>query len=139
MAHSKQRQSASADSRAMERLILTDGRYPLDAYAFLHEALGEAVRRVHGEEPGKPGSRHVSGQDICIAARDLAVDRWGMLARTVLRRWNVRGTIDLGEMVYLLVTNDFMQKTPEDSIEDFRDVFDLDEALATPVRFELKE
>jgi uncharacterized repeat protein (TIGR04138 family) len=62
-----------------------------------------------------------------------------MLARTVLRKWNIRETIDFGNMVYLLVEHEFMRKTDEDSLEDFRDVFDFDEAFAVGGEFELKE
>ena len=52
-----------------------------------------------------------------------------MLAGAVLRKWNVRSTLDFGNMVYLLVENGLMHKTAEDSLEDFRDVFDFDEAF----------
>ena len=42
-------------------------------------------------------------------------------------------------MVYLLVTIGFMQKTEEDSLEDFRNVFDFDKAFRIRVQFDLKE
>ena len=32
-------------------------------------------------------------------------------------------------MVYLLVENELMGKTEDDSLEDFRDVYDFDEAF----------
>ena len=124
---------------SMERLIMADGRYPVDAYAFLHDGLAVAVKRVHGEKPGEPGQRHVSGADLCKALRDLAIERWGMLARTVLRRWNINATFDFGQMVYLLVNKGFMQKTEEDSVEDFRNVFEFEGAFRVRMRFELKE
>jgi len=41
--------------------------------------------------------------------------------------------------VYLLIQHEFMRKTEEDSIEDFRDVFDLDKDLAPGDDLELKE
>ncbi len=141
----------------MEDVIRSDGRYPLEAYAFLHDGLTtavrkiygsgpaegvqehEAVRKIYGPGPGEGVQRHVSGQDLCGSLRDLALERWGMLARTVLRKWNIRETIDFGNMVYLLVEHDFMKKTDEDSLEDFRDVFDFDEAFAHGGEFELKE
>ncbi len=127
-------------AEAMTRLIIDDGRYPLDAFEFLHEGLELAARRVYGET-GEPvhGRRHVSGAQLCEAIRDLAVERWGPLAKTVLRRWRICSTIDFGHMVYLLVNNDFMQKTDEDSLEDFRDVYDFDGAFPMRGEFELKE
>ncbi len=124
----------------MEDVIRSDGRYPLEAYAFMHDGLTTAVRKIYSpDEPTEGGQQHVSGQDLCGSLRDLALERWGMLARTVLRKWNIRETIDFGNMVYLLVEHNFMKKTDEDSLEDFRDVFDFDEAFAHGGEFELKE
>lgn len=133
--------------KSMEDVIREDGRYPPEAFAFLHEALNKAVESVHGEKGvsgggasgGATGQRHVSGQQLCLSLRDVALERWGMLAQAVLGRWNIRGTIDFGNMVYLLVENKFMRKTPEDSLDDFRDVFSFDEAFGGAWKFELKE
>jgi len=125
--------------QAMARLILEDGRYPLDAFEFLHQGLERAAQAVHGDQRREPGQRHVSGAQLCHSLRKLALQRWGPLARTVLRRWGVRETLDFGKMVYLLVNNGFMQKTDQDSVEDFRDVYDFDEAFAVATAFTLKE
>jgi uncharacterized repeat protein (TIGR04138 family) len=126
-------------NKSMEQVILEDGRYPPEAYAFLHDGLAKAVKDVHGDKPAPEGQRHVSGRDLCLAMRDLAIERWGLLAPTVLRKWNIRETIDFGNMVYLLIDHNFMRKTEEDSIEDFRDVFDFRQAFADYRTFELKE
>ncbi len=135
--------SADNDSamgpEAMTQLILTDGRYPLDAFEFLHEGLELASRSQYGEEPAAPGQRHVSGAQLCQALRDHAIGRWGPLAPTVLNHWNIGATLDFGHMVYLLVDNGFMQKTAEDNLDDFRDVFDFAPAFQVHVKFELKE
>lgn len=131
----------AGSEKSMEEVIRRDGRYPLEAYSFLHEGLSRAIKTVHGEdrEDLPPGPRHVTGQQLCLALRDVALDRWGMLARTVLERWNIRGTIDFGNMVYLLVQNNFMKKTEEDSLEDFRDVFRFEDGFKVKHEFELKE
>lgn len=132
-------QSDLKGPEAMTQLILTDGRYPLDAFGFLHEGLELAARSQYGDEPASPGERHVSGTQLCEALRDHAIGRWGRLARTVLSHWNIRSTLDFGHMVYLLVDNGFMQKTAEDSVEDFRQVYDFDQAFRIRVKFDLKE
>jgi uncharacterized repeat protein (TIGR04138 family) len=125
---------------SMEEVIHKDGRYPLEAFAFLHEGLGSAVKAAYGAKPQPAaGPRHISGRQLCLALRDLAIQRWGLLARTVLDRWNIRSTIDFGNMVYLLVNNDFMKKTDEDSLEDFRDVFNFEQAFGQNCKFEMKE
>ncbi len=134
-------------TRSLEEVVREDGRYPLEAFGFLHDGLARAVRGVYSdveEEPPAPDEgdppprppRHVTGQQLSEGLRDEAVDRWGLLARTVLGRWNVRATIDFGSMVYLLIENDLMQKTESDSIEDFRDVFDFATAFGSDAVFE---
>ena len=131
-------------------MIREDGRYPPAAYAFLHDGLARAVRAVHGDDAVaraqvaaaaglEAPKSHVSGQQLCEALRLLAIERWGLLARTVLSRWNIRGTIDFGNMVYLLVEHEFMRTSEGDTIEDFRDVFDFEQGLKVPAAFELKE
>jgi len=84
------------------------------------------------EKAGGPErfNRHVSGQQLSWALRDLAIGKWGLMARTVLRRWGVTRTEDFGRMVFALVENDYLQAQPSDSVEDFRDVFDFEEAFS---------
>lgn len=124
--------------KSMEEVIREDGRYAPEAYGFLHECLARAAKAAHGTQAA--GSQHhVTGQQICHACRELAVERYGQLALTVLDKWRVRCTMDLGNMVYLLIKHNFMRKTEEDSIDDFRDVFDFNEAFAHSDNFELKE
>lgn len=128
----------------MEEVVLDDGRYAPEAFGFLHDGLNRAVQDAHGSGADEDmdlesPNRHVSGQELAWALRDLALDRWGMLARMVLRRWGIRRTIDFGNMVYLMIDAGFMRKTDEDSLEDFRDVYDFDEAFSFTGEFELKE
>lgn len=120
-----------------EEVIRRDGRYPREAFAFMQEGLARAVKKVHGEADLPTGKRHVTGRQLCLAMREVAVENWGLLARLVLERWNIRATIDFGNMVYLLIEHDLMAKTDEDSIEDFRDVFDFPEAFELDENFQL--
>ncbi|NQU76169.1 MAG: hypothetical protein HQ546_07650 [Planctomycetes bacterium] len=134
--NAEQPKPKSADT--MTKVILADGRYSLDAFEFLHEALESAVQKFHSEET-ETGKRHVSGHQLCESLRELAIERWGPLARTVLKRWRINATIDFGKMVYMLVENSFMTKTEEDSVEDFRDAYDFDQAFRVQTNFKLKE
>jgi uncharacterized repeat protein (TIGR04138 family) len=111
-----------------ERVVQDDGRYPLDAFAFLYRGLDQASRARHGDEPPSR-SRHVTGQELCQSLRQLAVAQWGPLARLVLERWNIRRTRDFGEMVFLLVQHELMGKQDSDRLEDFDDVYDFREAF----------
>ncbi len=109
--------------------------YPPDAFALVREGLHLAATQVHGPEaelvnPALAGKRHVSGAQLCEALRDLAIRRWGLMARTVLSSWHIHGTLDFGKIVYAMIDNQLMQKTNRDSLEDFRDTFDFDQAFS---------
>lgn len=75
-------------------------------------------------------SRHVSGQQLCLGLRDYAIKRYGMMAPAVLRAWNIRATDDFGRIVFAMIDHRLMSKTAEDSLDDFRSVYDFDEAFA---------
>ena len=134
---------AEQPEKTMDQVIREDGRYPGEAFEFLHEGLNRAVKEIHGEagqDPdAEPAQKHVSGSQLCHALRQEAIERWGMLATTVLNGWKISGTIDFGNMVYLLIRNNFMRKTDGDSIEDFRDVYKFEEAFDAADHFELTE
>ena len=133
---------AHAQVRRLIEVIEADGRYPLEAFRFLQEGLDHAVKMAHGAEAGIKKRRrrrrkgaeaeaddlrqhphHVDGRQLCLGLRDLAEKRWGRMATAVLRGWNVRQTLDFGEMVFVLVENRFLQKTDRDRREDFADVY----------------
>jgi uncharacterized repeat protein (TIGR04138 family) len=48
-----------------------------------------------------------------------------LLADTVLQKWNLNRTLDFGRIVFTLVEAGVLKTTQEDSLEDFRDVYDL--------------
>jgi uncharacterized repeat protein (TIGR04138 family) len=74
-------------------------------------------------------NRHVTGQQLCQAMREIALERWGLMARNVLTRWNITRTEDFGAIVFALVENGWLQKQPTDRIEDFEHVFSFSEAF----------
>ena len=109
--------------------------YPPEAFAFVREGLHLAATQVHGPEaelmnPALAGKRHVSGQQLCEGLRDLAIRRWGLMAKTVMQNWHIRSTLDFGKIVYAMIDNQLMQKTDQDSLEDFRDTFDFAQAFS---------
>jgi uncharacterized repeat protein (TIGR04138 family) len=125
--------------KLLEEVIDEVGLYPRDAYVFVQEGLGFTVNKIHGSRRKAPGaSRHVSGQDLCNGLRDFALQRWGLMAGPVLERWNVRRTLDFGKIVFALVDKGLMQKTDEDELDDFRDVYDFKNAFEAGYRIEMK-
>jgi len=125
------------------RIIAKDPRYSLEAYAFVLESLHLARNRKlrasrRGPRPRRPRtasrgratpSSHVSGRQVCHAARRLALRQFGMMAIPVLEQWGLRSTSDIGEIIYNLIASGDLDKTPEDRREDFDDVYDFETAL----------
>ena len=122
------------------RLLCEDRRYKLEAYHFVRLGLtyaqevlglgndsGDPPLAEDDEQPRRP--RHVSGQDLCRALRQLAHDQYGLLARLVLASWGIRGTSDFGEIVYNLIKIGEMSKSDGDRREDFDEVYDFQQAL----------
>ena len=102
-------------------------KYAVDAFVFVQRGLDFTVRRIHGE-PGaedEPGSRHVSGQQLCVGLRDYAVEQYGLMARTALRHWHVLGSEDFGHIVFAMVDAGLMAKTDDDTIRDFAGALDF--------------
>jgi uncharacterized repeat protein (TIGR04138 family) len=115
-------------SDKLEEIVHRDGRYKQAAYLFVYEALQHTVQKL-GKASLPKDQRHVSGRDLVCGISEHALDRFGPLALSVFEDWGIRETRDFGEIVFNLVDNEMMSKTEEDCIEDFVDVFDLDEEL----------
>jgi len=150
-------------SHPLHDLLQRDQRYSLDAYVFVLEALSFAQESLGmGAEPpvedldpaaeaqavgaAKPrqrtsrsrkrqAERHVSGQQLCEAARLYGLQQYGYLAPTVLAACGIRSTDDFGEIVFNMIDIGQMRKTKSDRREDFHGVYDFREAFARDVAF----
>lgn len=117
----------------LAELLRRDRRYHRDAYFFVFEALRFAQEQlgiggmVSDQDPDE--ERHVTGQQLCEAIRQYAVQQYGMLAKNVLNEWGVHNTGDFGEIVFNLIDIGQMKKTDSDRREDFENVFDFDDGL----------
>lgn len=148
-------------NRSFIELLKRDKRYKSEAYAFVYETLDYAQNVLHlgkddvnepfpdellaeneelralqdmdVENESEP-RRHISGQDLCIVARDYAVQQYGYLAKMVLDSIGIRNTGDIGEIVYNLIEIGQMRKTPTDRREDFDDVYDFETAFKEEYR-----
>lgn len=134
--------------QALFDLLQRDRRFKLEAYAFLFEALSYAhdtlklgkegdseenlplprSKRSSKHESRRP-ERHLTGQELCHAIRQYALEQYGYMAKCVLNSWGITRTGDFGEIVYNLIKIGQMRKTKQDRREDFDDVYDFDQAL----------
>jgi uncharacterized repeat protein (TIGR04138 family) len=136
----------------LARVIARDSRYTIEAYAFVleslsrarHHKLMERRKRPDQSRPTRPRKKtlpaenvatgaddpgHVTGRELSLAARKLAIRSYGMMAQAVLREWGIRSTSDIGEIVYNLIASGDLDKTPADKRSDFDNVFDFATAL----------
>ena len=135
----------------LPRIIACDPRFPVDAYAFVLEALDHA-RTPEAQRPrawatrpgparpcpGRPSAKrpaaapagHVTGRELCHSVRKLALGQYGLLAAAVLGHWGIRSTSDIGDIVYNMIATGDLEKTPSDSRSDFNNVYDFATAPA---------
>ena len=106
----------------MDRIRLREARYDERSYLFVLAALEFCQQRLTER-------RHLTGRELAVGCRDLALQRYGVLARTVLDQWGVRDASDIGEIVFALVDVGLLASQPNDSKEDFIGVFDFHQAF----------
>lgn len=121
-------------------VVKNDPRYAYEAYDFVFHAIQHAQRLMGRDAPREGESvherHHVSGPELCQGIRHLALLEFGMLAKTVLAAWGIHTTDDWGNIVFNLIDNELMSKTPNDSREDFHNVYDFDEAFDYQITFD---
>ncbi len=110
-------------------LLQQDQRYHIEAYQFVRDALQYAQEIMKLSTTGVEGEQHVSGQQLCEAIRQFALEQFGFMAKTVLNSWGVYTTADFGEIVYNLIRIKHMKKSDADRREDFDDVYDFANAF----------
>lgn len=106
----------------IDRIQRRQPQYDRSAYLFVLAALHRRLDRL--ESP-----RHLEGPELAEAVRRLALDSYGLMARTVLEHWGVHSTADLGNIVYLLVEHDVLITQSTDAREDFEGVYSFKEGF----------
>jgi len=54
----------------------------------------------------------------------------------VLNTWGIKTTRDFGEIVWLMIRNEWMSAQPTDSIDDFNNVFNFKTAFKDQFEFQ---
>ena len=108
--------------RAIEKIIEKDPRYKADAYEFVMQALWFTQKRLDR-------NAHVTGKELLNGIREFGLAEYGPMAKMVFEHWGVKSTYDFGAIVFNMVDNKLMSKTDEDSIDDFKDIYNFDKAF----------
>jgi uncharacterized repeat protein (TIGR04138 family) len=106
----------------MDRIRMREQRFDERAYVFILAALEYCQQRLDER-------RHITGRELALACRDLALERFGVMARLVLEHWGLRTSADIGDVVFTLVDLELLMSQPTDSREEFIGVFDFDQAF----------
>lgn len=133
--------------QAIRDLLAEDQRFKFEAYQFIREALQYAHEHMdlpdvaHATDipVGQPQPKHVTGQQLCEACRQYALEQFGYLSKMVLASWGIRSTSDFGELVYNLIRIEQMKKSDSDRREDFDDVYDFETAFEPEFEFAPKD
>jgi len=115
---------------ALDSVVTNDARYQRDGYVFLRDALDfttKQQKKVKGVSV-----RHVTGPELLDGVRRYALKEFGPMVMTVFDSWGIRSCEDIGNMVFNLISAGVFGKTDEDSIEDFKNVYDFEEAFVRP-------
>ena len=120
----------SGFAEALDSIVANDPRYQRDAYIFLRDALDYTTK----QQKKTKGTmvRHVSGPELLEGVRRYALKEFGPMVLTVFDNWGIRSCEDIGHMVFNLIGAGVFGKTEEDSIEDFKRVYDFQDAFAKP-------
>jgi uncharacterized repeat protein (TIGR04138 family) len=123
-------------AEALDSIVASDPRYQREAYIFLRDSLDYTTKQ---QKKAKGTTvRHVSGPELLHGVRQYALKEFGPMVVTVFDNWGIRSCEDIGHMVFNLIGAGIFGKTDEDSIEDFKSVFDFNEAFVKPFAPEKK-
>jgi uncharacterized repeat protein (TIGR04138 family) len=117
-------------AEALDSIVVSDPRYSRDAYVFLRDALDfttKQQKKIKGTTV-----RHVAGPELLEGVRQYALKEFGPMVVTVFSSWGIHRCEDIGHMVFNLIGAGIFGKTDEDSMEDFKSVYDFDEAFVKP-------
>ena len=114
----------------IEEVLARDPRYPREAYLFLRDALEHTQKLVAKQAKGVV--RHVSGGELLQGIREYALEQFGPMALALFDEWGIHAGEDFGNLVFNLVGAGLLGKTDQDTLEDFRGVYDFDDAFRKP-------
>src|SRR2546429_7509976 len=117
-------------AEALDSIVASDPRYQREAYIFLRDALDfttKQQKKVKGTTV-----RHVSGPELLEGVRQYVLKEFGPMVITVFESWGIHSCEDIGHMVFNLIGAGIFGKTEQDSIEDFKNVYDFEEAFVRP-------
>ena len=113
--------------QVIEEICVKDCRYKPDAYEFVMQALYFTQKKIKRQG-------HMSGKELLEGIRDFAVQEYGPMAKTLLLHWGINKTEDFGNIVFNMIGKKVLSKTENDSVNDFKDVYDFEKTFGNILR-----
>ncbi len=109
------------------RAVAEKTGYPFEAFLFVFGGIwfsNESSDQVFLVDP----------EQLCWRLRDYAIIKFGQSAGEQLEIWNIRSTLDFGQVVFGLVREGVVTQATSDTLECFRDVFDFKKEFRPALR-----
>lgn len=132
----------SDESFSLYQIVDQDPRYPIEAYIFVREALAyasdslELGSQCYQSEVDVDAAthlarreRHLTGQQLCEAIRQYALNQFGYMAKIVLNNWSIDRTDCFGDIVYNMIDLGLMKKSSQDERVHFDNVYAFDDVF----------
>lgn len=114
----------------LNKIIEQDSRYHREAYLFLRESLEFTQKAI--SKANKNQVRHITGQELLNGIREYGLALFGPMTITVFAEWGIQSCEDFGNMVFVMIENNLLRKTEQDSPEDFKRGYSFEEAFRRP-------
>ncbi len=101
---------------------MREQRFDERAYLFVLGSLEFCQQRL-------PERRHITGKELALSCKQLALERFGVMAKLVLEHWGIHSSADIGDIVFTLVDLELLMSQASDTRDEFVEVFDFDEAF----------
>ena len=115
---------------AVTAILDREQRFQPGAYFLIREALDFTVDRLSKESTAE--KRHVSGPELLHGFRDYVLQEYGPMGATLLEDWGITKCRHVGEIVFLFIEHGVFGKQDSDTLEDFDEVFNFEEAFRSP-------
>ena len=117
-------------AEALDSIVASDPRYQREAYIFLRDALDfttKQQKKIKGA-----AVRHVAGPELLEGVRQYALKEFGPMVVRFFPTGAFARCEDIGHMVFNLIGAGIFGKTDEDSMDDFKAVYDFRDAFVKP-------
>ena len=105
-------------------------QHPIDCVNFVREAL-----KVAQADTSLSPKKIANAMGLCRVLLEMSVDKFGENGKQILLAWGIERSEDVGLIVYRLIDAELVNKSPQDSLDDFNGLFDLN---LSPDKWELQ-